>query len=383
MSASGNKQEGSLYFHIPFCSRKCPYCHFFVLPNEERFKKALLDALALEWKQTVSKLASHKIVSIYFGGGTPSLFGPAAIAQVLDWIRSSGVECAENCEITIEANPEETSILLIKGFADAGINRLSLGVQSLNDALLKQLGRQHDAKRALNAIYEVHAAGIHNISIDLMYELPNQTLESWKSTLHELSSLPITHLSLYNLTIEPETLFFKRRKQLTPLLPAPEVNLEMLHTAVSFLEKIGLKRYEISAFAKEGYQSRHNSGYWLARPFLGLGPSAFSYWKGKRFRNVAHLGKYTEALQGERSPVDFEEELSEENKKRELLAVQLRLSRGVELQTFEKQHGLLSQELHQTIDQLIKKGWLELRGTLLKLSQEGTLFYDSVATELI
>ena len=383
MSVSGNKEECSLYFHIPFCSRKCPYCHFFVLPNEERFKKALLEALALEWKQTIPKLASKKIVSIYFGGGTPSLFGPAAIGQVLNWVKSSGIECASDCEITIEANPEETTTELIKGFVDQGINRISLGVQSLDDALLKQLGRQHDAKRALDAIHQVREAGISNLSIDLMYELPNQTPESWLATLKQLTSLPITHLSLYNLTIEPETLFFKRKKALMPLLPSPEANLEMLNAAVSFLETMGLKRYEISAFAKEGYESRHNSGYWVARPFLGLGPSAFSYWQGKRFRNVAHLGKFTQALQEGKSPVDFEEELEPDNKRGELLAVQLRLSRGVELNTFEKQHGLFSSEMRDTIQKLLKRGWLEMGGSTLKLSAEGTLFYDSVATELI
>lgn len=360
--------DASIYFHIPFCSKKCPYCHFYVLPDKADLKKKLLESLALEWKQNLSKLNDKNIVSIYFGGGTPSLFGPEAIGEILSWI-----PFPESCEITLEANPHEITLPLMQQFAKAGINRVSIGVQSLDDVTLKILGREHSAKKAIESIELTSHAGISNISIDLMYEVPGQTIESWRKTLSH--SLPITHLSLYNLTFEPETVFFKKKKELTPLLPQPEQSLEMLQMAVSHLEKIGLERYEISAFAKKGFQSRHNIGYWTGRPFLGFGPSAFSYWEGKRFRNVAHLNKYAEALAEGRSPVDFEEKLLHPANLHELLAVRLRLLEGVDMRDFPVDPGIF--------DLLEKEQWLEKSEERAKLTEKGLLFYDSVGEAVV
>jgi oxygen-independent coproporphyrinogen-3 oxidase len=185
------------------------------------------------------------------------------------------------------------------------------------------------------------------------------------------------------LTFEPHTVFFKREKELTPLLPSPEESLELLQLAVIRLEEMELHRYEISAFAKQGYQAVHNVGYWTARPFLGFGPSAFSYWEKKRFRNIAHLGKYEEALASGKSPVDFEEQLAYPDNLHELLAVELRLLRGVCVDQFQKKHGKLPATTHEILDQLIQKGWLTQDNSRLHLSERGLLFYDSVASELI
>ena len=348
----------SLYFHVPFCKKKCPYCHFYVTADKPDLKKILLDALKLEWEQKNLK----DPVSIYFGGGTPSLFGPEAIATILSWTGSAE-------EVTIEMNPQETMS------SYPGINRVSIGVQSLHDLTLKMLGRTHTAQQAIQAILDVHRAGIHNISIDLMYDIPGQTLESWKLTLGQLSQLPITHLSLYNLTIEPNTPYFRKQKELKPLLPPAETSLEMLNLAVETFEKIGLKRYEISAFAKPGFESVHNTGYWTGRPFLGLGPSAFSYWNGKRQRNVSDLKKYAALLQEGLSPIDFEEELSPLASLHERLAVALRLIRGVDIRDFP-----VSPTLYETLQ---AKGWLALDGHHARLTDQGLLFYDSVATEIV
>ncbi len=370
----------SLYFHIPFCRRKCPYCHFYVLPDKEEFKKQLLDALALEWQRQLPQLAGQEIASIYFGGGTPSLFGPAAIGTILNWVQSA-LKLSPTCEITLEANPEDGAKLA--SFAAVGINRLSLGVQSLHSPTLQLLGRNHvknDAESALNAAYH---AGIHNLSIDLMYDTPSQNLSSFEETLRALKDLPITHLSLYNLTIEPHTLFFKQKAELKPILPSPEQSLALLNTAVRELEALGLKRYEISAFAKDNCASLHNVGYWTARPFLGFGPSAFSYWKGKRMRNIAHLKRYAELLEQGKSPVDFEEELLYPDNLHELLAVELRLLRGVSLADFQKRHTPLPAETFQRLEKLKAKGWLHEEEGRIRLSKEGLLFYDSVAAEII
>jgi len=362
--------EISLYFHIPFCRRKCPYCHFYVLPQEKSFHKTLLDSLRLEWSLNKHLIQDQKIVSVYFGGGTPFLIGPEAIAEILSWIHPP-----LDAEITLEANPEDVTLEAMQAFAQAGINRVSLGIQSLDNHLLKVLGRHHTAEQALEAVVATAKAGISNITIDLMYEIPEQTLASWENTLDQLSSLPITHLSLYNLTIEPQTVFYKKRSSLTPLLPSSEDSLTMLNTAVDALERIGLQRYEISAFAKEGSIARHNTGYWLGRPFLGFGPSAFSYFDGKRYRNFCDLKKYAAMLQTGRSPIDFTEQLSPLASLHERLAVQLRLLQGVDTRHFPVDEALYLK--------LQKKEWLQIDNTQAKLTQKGLLFYDSVAEEIV
>ena len=345
-----------------------------MLPDEERFKTQLLSALDLEWKKQSPLLANKEIVSLYFGGGTPFLFGPAAIQKIIDWVSPPA-----GCEITLEANPENVTLELMQAYQKAGINRVSIGVQSLDDSSLDTLNRTHNAETAIRAIELTQQSGIDNISIDLMYDLPSQTLESWKRTLSRLENLPIAHLSLYNLTFEPHTVFFKHRKKLLPRVPAPEISLQMLKTAVTRLEALGLKRYEISAFAKPGFASRHNSGYWTARPFLGFGPSAFSYWEGRRFQNAANLSSYAKALAENRSPVDFSETLAYPDNLHELLAVRLRLLEGVDLAHFPN----LPPATHAILHTLAAQGWLELTPTHAKLSQEGLLFYDSVATAII
>lgn len=378
-----NGNEASLYFHIPFCTKKCPYCHFYVLPNQSASKKELLEAFSMEWQFRLKELQGKEIISIYFGGGTPTLFGAQPLKTILDWIRRDCV-ISKNCEITLEANPEDVTADLMREFAQVGINRISIGVQSLDDTLLMELGRGHSAQKAIEAVEITHRVGIQNISIDLMYDLPKQTLHSWEKTLKALTALPITHLSLYNLTFEPHTLFFKKKESLTPLLPSQDLSLILLQTAVRALENLNLKRYEISAFAKEGYFSKHNTGYWIARPFLGFGPSAFSYWNKKRFRNRAHLKNYKEDLSCGLSPVDFEEELPFPENIQELLAVELRLLQGVNLIDFQKRHGSLAEHLFASLDGLEHKGWLQKTSPhSIALTEQGILFYDSVAEELI
>ena len=361
----------SLYFHIPFCTKKCPYCHFYVIPNTKAFHPILAEGLAMEWSLRRDQIGDNEIQSIYFGGGTPSLFGPDQIQSILGRITNR----TPNCEITIEANPEEASENLLRAYRQIGINRLSLGVQSLDDRSLQTLERIHDAKRAKEAIFAAHKAGFTNISIDLMYDLPGQTESSWRYTLDQIADLPIAHLSLYNLTFEPHTSFYKRKETLLPLVPKEELSLQLLQTAVHTIESAGLKRYEISAF---GLPSIHNSGYWNGRPFLGFGPSAFSFWEGTRFRNIANLNQYTKILKTGTFPVDFEETLPYPDDVRERLAVYLRLKEGVDLQGWN-----LPETTHTVLDRLEKEGFLSNNGTRWKLTEKGMLFYDTVAVEII
>lgn len=374
----------SLYFHVPFCTHKCAYCHFYVIPDKEPFKIKYLEALKLEWfhwREILLKNPST-ISSIYFGGGTPSLLGPKPIGEIIEWVNSS-FAFKEDIEITLEANPENISLQLMKEYKNAGINRVSIGVQTFDSNLLHALDRRHSASKATEAVEVTFEAGIENISIDLMYDLPGQTLDLWKKTLLTARALPISHLSLYNLTIEPHTVFFKNQEWIRKQIPDPETSLEMYQLAVLLLEEGGLKQYEISAFSRENKISYHNIGYWTGRPFIGLGPSAFSYWEDKRFKNVANLNRYYKALQEGLSPIDFEEELSHENKVKELLAIHLRLKSGVNLAQFQKKQGPLSKETQHELEKLKNNGFIIHEGDSIFLSSKGILFYDTVASELM
>ncbi len=364
--------DTSLYFHIPFCKKKCDYCHFYVVPDKESYKHILMDGFFLEWKRYASLLENKNLVSIYFGGGTPALLGPSNIQKILSWIPH------KNIEITLEANPENITYQQMLEYREAGINRISVGIQSLDNHELSTLSRQHDANKAIQAVLDTKKSGIDNISIDLMYDLPGQTLHSWKHTLEQAVNLPITHLSLYNLTIEPHTVFYKYRNQISKQQPPEEKSAKMYQAAIETFNKNGLEQYEISAFARNDQISLHNTGYWTGRPFLGLGPSAFSYWDGKRFRNISHLHKWQRLLSEEHSPIDYTEDLDRKAKVRELLAIHLRLLKGVELNHFK-----LEEETKNTLSKLVTNGFLSQNGARLQLTEKGIFFYDSVASDII
>jgi oxygen-independent coproporphyrinogen-3 oxidase len=357
--------EFSIYIHVPFCEKKCEYCHFYVIPDQQRFKKTYLQALYKEWEFRKDLLPQNHPISIYFGGGTPALLGPQAISSILSWIRPQA-----GCEITLEANPENVSLELMRDFFQCGVNRISMGVQSFDEMLLKTLSRTHTSQKAKKAVEETASAGFHNISIDLMYDLPDQTLKIWEQTLECAMALPVTHLSLYNLSIEPHTVFFKKKNSLK--LPEIEASLAMLQCAVETFTKNRFRRYEISAFAKDGLYSKHNLGYWTNRPFLGFGPSAFSYWGGSRFRNIANLNRYAKALDLGEDPVDFKEKLSPKEKLKESMAVGLRLIEGIPLSHLPKEFeiGLCNLE---TLGLLIRQS------NSVRLTERGLLLHDTVA----
>ena len=338
-------------------------------------------ALELEWNRVKKLPHNMRLESVYFGGGTPSLLNIFYLKEIVSWIKKEPF-FDPRAEISIEANPEKLNLDKLHEFLKIGINRISIGVQSFNEKELKILSRQHDATLAMKSVEMSHKAGFESISIDLMYEIPDQSLKSWIKTVDTAMKLPITHLSLYNLVFEKQSVFYKKRESLKKKVPAEEIGRKMYDYAIDACEKNKLEQYEISAFAKPGFASKHNSGYWTARPFLGLGPAAFSYWEKRRYRNIANLIRYQKALNQGKSCIDFQEKLSNDDRKKELLAIALRLKKGLDLKSFEKKFGELSQETYKCLDRLKKIGWLE--GEMnLKLSEEGFRFYDSVATELI
>ncbi len=331
-----------------------------------------MSTLPLEW--ALRKDNIDTISSLYLGGGTPSLLSPKEIGSILSLFPSI------EGEITLEANPENITLEKMKGYRDLGINRISIGVQSLDDSLLQVIDRGHTGKRCLEAIDTVYKAGFDNISIDLMYDLPTQTPASFRRSLQEATKLPITHLSLYNLSFEIGSLYYKKEKELRPLLPTDEQSLEMIEDAAAILEAGGLKRYEISAFARDEKISIHNTGYWVGRPFIGLGPSAFSYTFGKRHQNCKNINKWAASLINKTDPTDFEETLPHPANLLELLAVRLRLIEGAYITDFPP----LPQETQKALLSLQKEGYLLSKEPgHFSLTHKGTLFYDFVASELI
>lgn len=346
------------------------------MPNHKHFREDLSSSLKLEWELQFPQIKDHQIASIYFGGGTPALLTPPLFAPIFE--RFNTLHISSDCEITIEANPESIDFQTLVAFRTLGINRISFGVQSLDDRSLQILERQHSSQKAKEALFFAKKAGFDNISIDLMYDLPSQTLSSFQYTLDQIKDLPITHLSLYNLTIEPHTAFHRRQKSMT--FPSSELSFRLLDSAIESIEKAGLERYEISAFAKPGFESRHNIGYWTRRPFLGFGPSAFSYWNQERFQNIAHLQKYKTALENHQSPVHFRERLPFPSDIQEAFAIELRLlKQGVNLDDFKD----LPEVLFKRLENWERSGWIQRSNQIVKLTPKGALIYDTLAIDII
>lgn len=266
-------KEYSIYIHIPFCKQKCNYCSFYTIPFKETWCSQYLNALISEWEIKSKELPPFsKLVSIFLGGGTPSLLSFKAINIIL-----SLFNICNDTEITLEANPEDISKEKFLELKKLGINRVSIGAQSFNNKLLHFLGRNHSKTIIFDSINILSDLGFNNISLDLIYELPFQNLKKWQQTLFYISKLPITHLSIYNLSIEPHSMFYKYKSTLESTLPSQEEGKNMLETAVNFLKNCNFERYEISAFSRPSFQSIHNIGYWTNREFIGLGVSASSF----------------------------------------------------------------------------------------------------------
>lgn len=272
-------ETAGLYLHVPFCVRKCPYCNFYsVSATEEQlaaYTQAVCRNLAHDW------VAEPVFIdTVYFGGGTPSLLSPGQIETILS-AASDAFSLTADAEITLEANPATCTKEQLQALQAAGVNRLSLGVQSLAAEQLRRLGRLHSAQEAIQTVQDAVAAGFRNISCDVMLALPGQTQEQLAQTLQNLTALPIQHISAYLLKVEPGTPFAEAQVQ--QQCPTEDAAADLYLYTVQTLAQRGFLQYEISNFAKPGFASRHNTKYWKCVPYLGIGPSAHSYWQGKRF----------------------------------------------------------------------------------------------------
>ena len=324
-----------LYIHVPFCVRKCPYCDFY----SEKFSREKSEMFAAAVVRNLRRYPVN-FDTVYFGGGTPALIS-GKIAEIL-----REVEFRESAEITVECNPDVVNESVLAKLKNAGVNRLSFGVQSLNEPELAALGRLHGAESARKAILTARELGFENISADLMLGVPQQTVKSLEQTIDELCGLPITHVSAYLLKIEPNTPFGKN----PPEIPDDDGQAELYLAAVERLSERGFRQYEISNFAKVGFESRHNLIYWRAEEYVGIGPAAHSYYNGKRFAVPRNLDDFLESdvqreIVTDENPDKYEEKVMLGLRLREGISLDERLEKRLRLiprEYFRVEHGRIS-----------------------------------------
>jgi putative oxygen-independent coproporphyrinogen III oxidase len=368
-----------IYIHWPYCTRLCPYCDFNIYRQRGK-DEALFLALLEDINWWANEIIPRPLTSLSFGGGTPSLLAPEQIAQVID-LCSNKFGFIENPEIGMETNPTDAEAGKLQGFADAGINRLSLGIQSFDDEVLKFLGRNHNAKEARRAIEKAQAI-FDNTSFDLIYATPEQTEKKWRRELETALSFNTPHISLYQLTVEPGTAFEKavKRKQWSPLPDEKEATLYDM--AQEICAKAGLRGYEISNLAKPGYESKHNKLYWQSHDFIGIGPGAHSRVTkgGQRMaaETIPHPRAYAEELPPQRF---FMEALTREDQTTEFLLMGLRLKQGIDLARYKHIAG---KDLPaKPRDLLIKDGLAEMKDNHFALTAKGRLLLNTIVLELM
>ena len=369
-----------IYIHIPFCKQRCHYCNFH-FSTSLHYKNEFLDALLNEMRLRKEYLGTQPVETIYFGGGTPSLLTAEELNALLQGLRSYW-NIVPGAEITLEANPDDVTDESLAGWKQAGINRLSIGVQSLYDEELQWMNRAHTAGEAQSVIERAKKAGFDNFSVDLIYGSPFLSDEQWMETLAWVLQQQVTHLSCYAMTVEPQTPLEKRIRtgQSAPVNTEKQSRQFLLLTDV--LQQAGWEHYEISNFSKPGHRSRHNSSYWQGRHYLGLGPSAHSFNGSSRQWNVAHNRQYIEALQ--KDELLFEKEnLTPVQQLNEYIMTSLRLQEGCNLKLVEERFGEpAAKELEKKACVFTAKGQLLIVEHHLILTREGKLFADGIAAEL-
>jgi oxygen-independent coproporphyrinogen-3 oxidase len=330
----------SLYLHFPFCERKCRYCDFLSGPACAEEREDYIELLCREIRMRAPEVTAP-VDTIFIGGGTPSLMTPEQADRLMQAI-SSAFHVMDNAEISMEVNPGTADLTKLRAYRLAGINRLSIGVQSFDDAELKLLGRIHTSDQARRIFHMAREAGFSNINLDLMSALPGQNIETWSKTLREAVALRPEHLSAYSLIIEEGTPFAKMfsQKEL-PALPSEEEDREIYHFTKKFLAENGYRRYEISNYAREGYECRHNCGYWTGHEYLGLGLGASSDLGGMRFKNPDQMSLYRKLIE-ERNTAALrceKQEMTKEDRMEEFMYLGLRMTDGVSESEFKERFG--------------------------------------------
>jgi oxygen-independent coproporphyrinogen-3 oxidase len=367
-----------LYVHTPFCLRKCLYCDFPSYAQKGHLMDEYLKALKVEADQIKCKIAGRRIKTIFLGGGTPTLYHEKELVQLLDYFKQSYLICDE-AEITTEANPETLNPQKLKVLREAGINRISIGMQAGQDKHLKTLGRIHSVVDVERGVDWARRAGFGNINLDLMFGLPNQSVDEWIESLDKAVKMGVEHISAYALILEEGTPLYELVDQGDLQSPPEDMEREMYHTGVHFLKSQGYNHYEISNFAKPGKECKHNLLYWQNNEYIGLGSGAHSYLHGNRWSNYANICKYIDRISKYGNGIEQSEEISLPTQRFETVMMGLRLNSGVSKEMFKERFGHgLEYYYGDIIENLKEKGMLIEADTSIYLTTKGMDLQNSV-----
>lgn len=378
-----SKTEAGLYIHVPFCESKCPYCDFNSVvvgdPTEpERYLTAVRHELALRWE---SELGCQLASTVYVGGGTPTVLDGHQLADLIAACR----QCAQaDAELTIEANPGTLDEGKLSATRLAGVNRLSLGIQSLDSSVLRTLGRIHSVRQARESYFSARQAGFNNIGVDLIFGIPGQEMEQWERTIREIVSWVPEHISTYSLTIEEGTEYWDRAHRGTMTPVADEVAAEMLERCMDVLTEAGYEHYEISNFALPGLRCRHNQLYWQDGDYLGLGAGAHSSIGGRRTWNEPEPAKYTALIEKRGSAVVGEENLPPRRRMGETLLLGLRMADGVDLAAVGRRYQSDVEEVFgEALSKLEEQGLMRREGSRVQLTRRGLMLANEAMMEFV
>ena len=377
-----DKTPLGIYVHIPFCRSKCQYCDFYSLPEKsERMMDDYLRAICTHIREAGPLAPNYRVDTIYFGGGTPSLFGAEGLGTILNTIRKS-FDVDGNAEITFEANPDSVDMKLLRRLRAEGFNRVSLGIQSDNDAILRDIGRPHSYRQAVSAVQQIRKAGFKNLSVDLMYGLPGQDLEGWKRTVENVLKLDPEHISCYGLKLEEGTPLYARQDSCD--LPDDDLQADMYLTAVEILRQKEYRQYEISNFAKREMASKHNLKYWNGGEYLGFGPDASSDFAGKRFSMVRDIRTYIKGVTGGGQVLRESQQIHDRDRAGEYLMLRLRTVKGIDRNEYEKRYLLSFDPLEKILELACRHHLAESNGKGgYRLTPEGFLVSNSILSDLL
>ena len=349
-----NKTPLGIYIHVPFCRSKCQYCDFYSLTTKDpKLMDRYLEAICTHMKEAGPLAPNHLVDTVYFGGGTPSLFGAEGMSAILSVLRRS-FDVSDSAEITFEANPDSITDRLLRRLRSEGFNRISIGIQSDSDAMLKKLGRPHSYQQAVDAVNRARKLGFRNISVDLMYGLPGQTQADWLKTLRNVLALQPEHVSCYGLKVEEGTPLYDYKDCCN--LPDDDAQADMYLAAVDALRKHGYRQYEISNFCRRGHVSRHNLKYWSGGEYLGFGPDASSDFAGRRFTAVRDLHGYISGIKNGGEVLREVMEVAPRERAAEYLMMRLRTVSGLNPAEYEKQFLLPFAPLERYLENCKENG---------------------------
>lgn len=366
------KNKLGLYLHVPFCAAKCSYCDFYSLSGKLEQRDAYTERLMQDIRQQAAGCRDFSIDTIYFGGGTPSLLGGQRIAQILQTI-AANYAVESDAEITVEANPDSMTDEFLTVSREAGVNRLSMGIQSADDQELQALGRIHTFAQARNAFFRARTAGFANLSVDLMYALPNQNMDQLIRSLDALLELQPEHLSCYGLTLEEHTPLGRQH----PILPDEDTQADMYLAVCDRMRRAGFAHYEISNFAKPGFASRHNSRYWKQSPYLGFGPGAHGDFAGERYEIPRDLSAW---LRGQAQPQREDER--DIDRAAEYIMLSLRTSAGFDADFYTKQFSADPTPVQWVLSSLPKQ-YVHHTGSRWSLTEDGFLLSNAVIVSVL